>query len=350
MPKARLKTSLSEHTTAIRIIYSAVLFLMLVATTGTVVLLKAKEFAFDTAFFGVQTTAPKDLPTELTAFPIGVNPQKEVITENPQIATFFDNQLSSNTQRPRASWIEHSLALLSRSPWFQGLASPIARILVIEPGERKEQVVNDFAQILLWDNDQKETFTALVTESVPQIDDGKFFPDHYVVGKDATPVDVAQLLLEKFNSEVLSHYTSDISKVVPLTDTLTIASLLEREAYSFDDMRSISGIIWNRLFAGMNLQIDASLQYAKANSGNTKWWPQVKPADKYIDSPFNTYENAGLPPSPIASPSLEAILAALNPKKTDCLFYFHDNDGGFHCSKTYEEHVALLKQYYGRGK
>jgi UPF0755 protein len=57
-----------------------------------------------------------------------------------------------------------------------------------------------------------------------------------------------------------------------------------------------------------------------------------------------------LPPTPIANPSVAAVLAALNPKKTTCLFYFHDASAGFHCSDTYEQHVALLKKYYGRGK
>jgi UPF0755 protein len=125
-------------------------------------------------------------------------------------------------------------------------------------------------------------------------------------------------------------------------------------------MRIISGIIWNRLFNNMNLQIDATLQYAKASEPDGKtsqrgevagnWWPAVLPKDKYIKSPYNTYENPGLPPGPIATPSVAAVLAALNPVPTSCLYYFHDANGVFHCSDTYVEHVALLKEYYGQGK
>jgi UPF0755 protein len=103
----------------------------------------------------------------------------------------------------------------------------------------------------------------------------------------------------------------------------------------------------------MPLQIDATLQYAKANATTGKtgiWWPQVVPKDKYIKSAYNTYMNGGLPPGPIANPSIASVVAALNPKKTDCLFYFHDQNGNFHCTKTYTEHVALLKKYYGQGK
>jgi UPF0755 protein len=100
----------------------------------------------------------------------------------------------------------------------------------------------------------------------------------------------------------------------------------------------------------MNLQIDATLQYAKGAKSKKTWWPKPIPSDKFIDSPYNTYQNSGLPPTPIANPSVDTVLAALNPRETECLYYFHDDESVFHCTKTYEEHVALLKQYYGRGK
>jgi UPF0755 protein len=138
---------------------------------------------------------------------------------------------------------------------------------------------------------------------------------------------------------------------VSLDEALIIASLLEREAYDFTDMRYISGIIWNRLFTDMRLQLDATLQYAKGNKVKPQtWWPKVVPEDKYIASVYNTYKHKGLPPGAISNPSAEAVLAALNPVKIDCMYYFHDADGGFHCTKTYEEHKTLLKKYYGQGK
>jgi UPF0755 protein len=116
-------------------------------------------------------------------------------------------------------------------------------------------------------------------------------------------------------------------------------------------MRYISGIIWNRLFVGMPLQLDASLQYARGSKISEKlWWPKVVPNDKYIDSPYNTYENEGLPPAPISNPSVEAVVAALNPRETDCMFYFHDSKGVFYCTENYEDHVAKLKEIYGRGR
>jgi UPF0755 protein len=171
-----------------------------------------------------------------------------------------------------------------------------------------------------------------------------------VVSIGALPTDVAPLVINRFQDEILSRYPEEVAEQVALHDTLIIASLLEREAYDFEDMRFIAGVIWNRLFIDMNLQIDATLQYAKGAESKRTWWPKPVPNDKYIDSPYNTYQNAGLPPTPIANVSVDAVLAALNPRETECLYYFHDNDSVFHCSITYEEHVASLKKYYGRGK
>ena len=165
------------------------------------------------------------------------------------------------------------------------------------------------------------------------------------------PAEAQGVVNDRFVKNVLSRYGATTAKIVPLDQALTIASLIEREAGGLSDMRSISGIIWNRLFIGMNLQVDATLQYAKANAPTAKsWWPGVVPADRFRKSPYNTYLHKGLPPTPIANPSVASIVAALNPKNTSCLFYFHDAAKRFHCTDTYPEHVALLKKYYGRGK
>ena len=126
---------------------------------------------------------------------------------------------------------------------------------------------------------------------------------------------------------------------------MKIASLIQREAAGKEDMALISGIIWNRIWSGMKLQIDATLQYAKG-SEEEGWWQLVYPEDKKIKSEYNTYLNKGLPPSAIANPGRDAIYAAYHPKKTECLFYLHDKKRKIHCSKTYEEHKELIKKYY----
>jgi len=285
-------------------------------------------------------------------FPIGVNPRQKLITENPDVDTFFDAHVSESplARHIQSSWFTHIFAKLTLFETYQNLASPTGRILVIQPGERKEEIASHFGKILHWDAKEKEQFLIKVMDSEPAFAEGKFAPSTYTTGKDATPEEVAKLVSDHFNATVASRYSEEIELQVPLKNTLVIASMIEREAYDFNDMRYISGIMWNRLFSGMKLQIDATLQYARGSESPTSWWPKPVPKDKYVQSPFNTYQNKGLPPEPIANPSLDAILAALNPRKTDCMYYFHDKKGGFHCSVTYEEHVASLKEYYGRGK
>jgi UPF0755 protein len=336
----------------VRVTYSFFLLAFAFASVCALFIIETKESAFDLALIEHTHVKTEEVKVEVLPFPIGVDPYVEKIEENPDVDTFFETELTSATKdRSKLSWWRRNIsAKLAMFDWYQNLASPVSRILVIRAGDRKEEVVKSFGDILRWDKKERSLFETIVATSSPKIADGKFFPGRYVVEKDATPEAVAAKVLEEFEAQVGSRYTEEIDAVVPFEDAMAIASLLEREAYDFTDMREISGVIWNRLFAGMNLQLDATLQYARANKGGSQWWPVPVPDDKYIKSPYNTYQNAGLPPTPIANPSPEAILAALNPKQTECMFYFHDKKANFHCTKTYEEHVAMLKKIYGRGK
>lgn len=284
-------------------------------------------------------------------FPVSVDSNKKLIYENPNVDIYVEPYLTIKSNWNISSFTDSLLAVVAQFDWYQNLASSVSRILVIYPGERKEEIVKNFGDILKWSTEERNIFSEYITKSEPFLEEGTFFPGRYIVPYDATPENVADLLTERFANEVLNRYDSTVSELVPLEEALTIASLLEREAYDFSDMRYISGIIWNRLFVDMPLQLDATLQYARGNSLSERvWWPKVVPADKYIESPFNTYQNEGLPPAPIANPSLEAIIAALNPEITDCMFYFHGPKGQFYCTESYEEHVEKLKEVYGRGK
>jgi cell division protein YceG involved in septum cleavage len=289
---------------------------------------------------------------DVLPFPVGVDPKNEKIVENVLAETYFAEEIAEEPSDGTGplSLIRPLIGKLALLSWYQNLASASTRILIIEPGERKEQIAYHFGKILGWSEDEKREFLATVISLDPIAFEGKFAPGTYVVAREAKPYDVALQVSERFNETILERYPADIERVVPLKDTLIVASLLEREAYDFTDMRYISGVIWNRLFFVMSRKIDATLQYAKGEKSSKTWWPRVTPEDKYINSAFNTYRITGLPPSPIANPSANAILAALNPRQTDCMYYFHDRKANFHCSKTYEEHVSLLKQYYGRGK
>lgn len=288
------------------------------------------------------------------AFPVTVDPANRTITEDPSVEAFLDEHPSTlQAAALTAGDLFTELAsFIAHLPAYKMLAgSAGAGLVTIRPGYRQEEVAAAFARELNWNEGERRMFLRQLQVASPVMTEGQFVPDTYAVRGLMTPGDVQILLSDTFNREIVSRYSTSTASRVPLDDALTIASMLERETRDPGEMRMISGIIWNRLWKGMNLQIDATLQYAKAEDPKQKsWWPQVVPKDKYIKSPYNTYQNKGLPPGPIASPSTAAVLAALNPKKTDCIFYFHDSQGEFHCAPTYKEHVTLLKKYYGQGK
>lgn len=332
-------------------LWCAVIFSVLLCI-ALVFIINTKTLALGEASATTATTS--DINDHI--FPIGVNPETKTVTENPKIESYIKTYVASNHTPTTIedSWRSRLLAKLTQFDWYQNLASPISRVIVIESGQRKEEVVQKISKILRWDEVDKATFLKRIEDEVPVLPDGKLYPGTYVVDKEADGEAVARVIADRFNAEVRSRYSSDIEEIVPLRDALIIASLIEREAYDFEDMRYISGIIWNRLFIDMRLQLDATMQYAKTTNKKTttmaNWWPVPTPADKAINSPYNTYKRAGLPPGPIANPSIDAIIAALNPRDTDCLFYFHTDDGAFTCTETYAEHVTALKAAFGRGK
>ncbi len=337
-----------------RIGYSVALFLLALASVGFVFILETKNVAFEqsnTRTIPLANSTNREKVELPPPFPIGVDPELQQITENPIVEEYVERQLTSNHTKPRGGgWYQNLLATLTQFEWYQNLASPSTRTLVVRSGERTEEVTENFGSILGWSRSERNTFRELIASSSPQMDEGKLYAGTYVVPKGTPPEFVATLVTDRFDSEVRARYTPDIEAKVPLEEALIIASMIQREAYDFTDMRYIAGVIWNRLFIDMPLQLDATLQYAKGNRLNEPWWPRVVPDDKYIKSPFNTYQNKGLPPGPIANPSTDAIVAALNPRETDCMYYFHDARGGFHCSETYEGHIAGLRKYYGQGR
>lgn len=285
-------------------------------------------------------------------FPVSVDPVKKVIKSNPSADILFFQPTPIEAAAINAKDVFAAVGrLIGDTPVYQFAAAttPVPNILTINPGLRKEQVAAIIGKRLGWDTTKQKQFMNLPPVSTTQLQEGTIAPGDYLIASGDSILSVQEQVQQRFQDEVLSRYTPAVQKIVPLEQGLTIASIIERETSDPQEMRIISGVIWNRLFADMKLQMDSTLQYAKA-TGKGVWWPQVVPRDKYINSPYNTYQNEGLPPGPISAPSTSAVLAALNPVKTSCLYYFHDDDGVIHCSDTYEQHVATLKKHYGQGR
>lgn len=331
----------------IRTVSALMLIALVAAGTVLVHLFRDAAQTFDSEL----SQATNHTASKIPPFPVGVDPIHKTILENQSAENYLELHFASEYDRThKITWFDGLYRHLSELPLYQSLASPSSRILVIYPGERKEEITMKFSKILGWKKDDRSTFMELVSNSPLEISDGTFFPGKYVVAANASPEAVAKQIQTSFSQKVQQRYTDEVAAAVPIEEALIIASLIEREASSFTDMREVSGVIWRRLFDDMRLQLDASLQYARGSlSYEPEWWPVPTSRDKFIDSAYNTYLHDGLPPGPIGNPSAAAIIAALNPVDSDCLFYFHYRRD-LYCSTTYEEHVEKLRQIYGTGR
>ena len=119
-----------------------------------------------------------------------------------------------------------------------------------------------------------------------------------------------------------------------------MASIVEKEAVLDEDRPIIASVFYNRLEKDMPLQSDATLQYIFDTRKKRMTYNDLK-----IDSPYNTYIEKGLPPTPIANPGIKSIEAVLYPEETDYLYFVADIDGGNVYSKTYEEHQKNVAKY-----
>ncbi|WLR49952.1 endolytic transglycosylase MltG [Bacillus tianshenii] len=140
---------------------------------------------------------------------------------------------------------------------------------------------------------------------------------------------------------VLKAYEKDVStKQYSVHEVMTMASLIEEEATEEVDREKISSVFYNRTEEGMPLQTDPTVLYSLG-----KHQVQITYDDLEVDSPYNTYQNAGLPPGPIASPGETSIQAALNPSETKYLYFYARPSGEVIFTKTLQEHNEVKHKY-----
>ena len=173
--------------------------------------------------------------------------------------------------------------------------------------------------------------------------EGFLFPSTYDFLKDAKADDVIKRMLAEFQDQVKDLPWSGVEHLgVTKYEVVVAASLIEREARFDEDRAKIAAVIYNRLEKGMALQIDASVQYILGS------WGPITVKDRDLPSPYNTYLHTGLPPTPIASPGLKSIVAALTPVKANYLYYVVIDAAGHHAfTDSYQEFLKLKDQYQG---
>lgn len=173
--------------------------------------------------------------------------------------------------------------------------------------------------------------------------EGRFYPDTYHFPKGTTD---AEFLLRAYRrmQDVLADAWAKRDEHLPLNtpdEALILASIIERETGIPEERGKIAGVFIRRLQKGMRLQTDPTVIYGlgEAYDGN------IRRRDLMLDTPYNTYLRAGLTPTPIAMPGVEAINAALHPEDGNALYFVATGDGGHYFSATLEEHNEAVRKY-----
>lgn len=170
--------------------------------------------------------------------------------------------------------------------------------------------------------------------------EGYLFPDTYSILPNATAADVVDMMRTEFENQIAPLEDDIAATGRSLHDIVTMASLIERESRTPETRRMVSGILWNRIEIGMALQVDAVFGYIYDTE---TFSPRF--SDLEVDSPYNTYQNVGLPPGPIANPGFDSILAAINPTENEYLFYLTGRDGNFYYARTFDQHLSNRRLY-----
>lgn len=192
--------------------------------------------------------------------------------------------------------------------------------------------------------------TSFISDFAPDAHslEGFLFPSTYEFTRHNSCEQIAKRMVQDFRA-VWDSVKPPESQALPdgLTplQIVTLASLVERETPDAEERPLVAGVFYNRLRRRFPLQCDPTVQYALALAGHPV--KDVKPKDLQVDSPYNTYRHAGLPPGPIANPGEASLRAALAPATTDYFYFVANDEGGHSFARTLAEHnrnVARLRR------
>ena len=192
----------------------------------------------------------------------------------------------------------------------------------------------------------------LIRDVVPRAKtlEGFLFPATYFLPRHPTPTDVTAEMVRKFKEEwqriappESKHDTTGLEHGRPVASIVTLASLVERETPKPDERPLVAGAFENRLRKNIPLQCDPTVIYALQDAGQFNG--KLTAADLHFPSPYNTYAHPGLPPGPIGNPGEASLRAALDPAKTDYLYFVANTQGGHFFAATLAEHNRNVTKY-----
>jgi UPF0755 protein len=177
--------------------------------------------------------------------------------------------------------------------------------------------------------------------------EGYLFPETYSFPKNIASVDAVQAMISQFRTVYdKAGAMRPNSLQMSVRQIVTLASLIEKETSVPEEKRLVSAVFHNRLRIGMKLDCDPTIIYALKQKG--LFMGNLTKRDMALDSPYNTYLHAGLPPGPICNPGREALEAAVHPAPESYLYFVSRNDGRHHFSRTFAEHQDAVRRFQKR--
>ncbi|MBK7448149.1 MAG: endolytic transglycosylase MltG [Anaerolineales bacterium] len=228
--------------------------------------------------------------------------------------------------------------------------SPSDATLVILPGWRMEEIAASLPTSGL--TIAPETFLAaantppqVLSFAAPATMEGFFFPDTYTLPRETTLDQLLDIIGRNFAAKLTQDLQNGFAaQNLSIYQAVTLASIVEREAVRKEESATIASVYLNRIALGMKLDADPTVQYALGYQFDTgSWWKSpLALTDLEVISAYNTYQNMGLPPTPISNPGLEALMAVAYPQTTS-FYYFRaacDGSGSHVFAATFEEQIA----------
>lgn len=174
--------------------------------------------------------------------------------------------------------------------------------------------------------------------------EGFAYPSTYYLNKGTAEKDILTMMVKEFNKRLTLQLQDEIKATgMSIRDVVNLAAMVEREAVFKDELPLIAGVFLKRLSIYMPIQSDTTIQYILGRQKE-----EITIADTKLQSPYNTYTNAGLPPGPIANPSMAAIEAVVRPTHTEFLYFVADKDGHHRFTKAYQEHLKKIEDIHGK--
>lgn len=227
----------------------------------------------------------------------------------------------------------------------------VRRALTVPEGRSLDEI----AVLVVAEGLDLEDFLAAARDPAPVRDfdplatdlEGYLFPDTYDVPQSPeAPRALVRLMAGRFREVISPELGRIAERGLTVRQVVTLASIVELETARAEERPRIAAVFLNRLGKGMPLQTDPSVIYAMKRAG--RWDGNIRKRDLDIDSPYNTYRRAGLPPGPLGSPGREALRAVLDPAETRELYFVSRNDGSHEFSETLVEHNRAVNRYQRR--